>query len=57
MPTCRASLDEAVSRFPRVIAQCSLYRFDGVRRLFLASEPRTVAAIIAEYRLIAGGMP
>lgn len=52
-----ALLDEAVARFPRVVAECARYELDAVRRLFLTSEPHTVAAIVHEYRMIAEGMP
>ena len=48
-------LDEALCRFPRILAECARYELDAVRRLFLSSEPMTVAAIRYEYHLIAGG--
>lgn len=49
-----AALDEAVCRFPRILAECARYHCDTVRLLFLRSEPQTIQAIIREYHLIVG---
>lgn len=49
-----AALDEAIARFPRVLARCSQLHHECVRQMYLESEPRTIEAIRAEYRQIVG---
>lgn len=50
------ALDESLRRFPRVLQACARFHYDAARRMWLNADG-CVPAIIAEYRLIAGGAP